>query len=111
MITMNYVMGNSQEFILYVFETSAPHSFGEKWAQGQLESLVPALRKPLRKLGAEYSGQYNFILEVESNIIRIKVKALRAVDASSQKFGEEETGFFCKRSGKNLVSHLPTPDY
>ncbi len=73
----------ARNLYLYVFEISAPRSFGEKWAQGQLKSLVPALCKPSRKLDAEYSGQYDFILEVEGNRIRIEVKASRAVDSDS----------------------------
>ena len=62
---------------LYIFEISAPRTFGEAWAQGHLKELVPALRKPSKKLDPDYAGQYDFILDD----IRIEVKASRAVDA------------------------------
>lgn len=63
---------------LYVFEISAPRSFGEAWAQRHLEELVPDLQKPSKKTDPEYSGQYDFFLAG----IRIEVKASRAVDAN-----------------------------
>ena len=65
---------------LYVFEISAPRSFGEAWAQGHLKELVPDLRKPSKKIDPEYSGQYDFFLDG----IRIEVKASRAVDANME---------------------------
>lgn len=65
---------------LYVFEISAPRSFGEAWAQGHLKELVPNLRKPSKKIDPEYSGQYDFFLDG----IRIEVKASRAVDANME---------------------------
>lgn len=68
---------------LYVFEISAPRGFGERWAQKQLKSLVPVLRKPSRKLDVDYSGQYDLILDLDEGLIRIEVKASRAVDFDS----------------------------
>jgi hypothetical protein len=73
----------SRNLYLYIFEISAPRGFGEKWAQGHLKSLVPALRKPSKKLDPEYSGQYDFILDTNGQKIRIEVKASRAVDFDS----------------------------
>ena len=70
----NYIARN---LYLYVFEISAPRTFGEAWAQGHLKELVPALRKPTRRMDPDYSGQYDFRLDD----IRIEVKASRAVDA------------------------------
>ena len=64
----------SRNLYLYVFEISAPRSFGESWAQGQLKSLVPNLIKPSKKIDKNYSGQYDFYLD--------EVKASRAVDAN-----------------------------
>lgn len=64
---------------LYVFEISAPRTFGESWAQGHLKGFVPELIKPSKKLDKEYSGQYDFFLD---DCIRIEVKASRAVDNS-----------------------------
>lgn len=67
----------ARNLYLYVFEISAPRKFGESWAQGQLKGLVPALRKPTKRIDPDYSGQYDFRLDA----IRIEVKASRAVDA------------------------------
>ena len=67
----------ARNLYLYIFEISAPRSFGEAWAQGHLKELVPDLEKPSKKADPDYSGQYDFYLEG----IRIEVKASRAVDA------------------------------
>ncbi len=65
---------------LSIFEISAPRGFGEKWAQGHLKELVPALEKPSKKKDEYYSGQYDLWLDKK---IRIEVKASRAVDSES----------------------------
>jgi hypothetical protein len=70
----------ARNLYLYVFEISAPRTFGEAWAQGQLKSLVPALQKPSKARDPEYSGQYDFYLDG----IRIEVKASRAVDSETE---------------------------
>ena len=67
----------ARNMFLYIFEISAPRTFGESWAQGHLKELVPDLQKPSRKLDPEYSEQYDFLL----GDIKIEVKASRAVDA------------------------------
>ena len=67
----------SRNLYLYIFEISAPRTFGESWAQGHLKELVPSLRKPSKKMDRDYSGQYDLYLDG----IRIEVKASRAVDA------------------------------
>ena len=69
----------ARNLYLHVFEISAPRTFGEAWAQGHLKELVPALRKPSKRVDPDYSGQYDFLLDD----IRIEVKASRAVDADS----------------------------
>jgi len=68
----------ARNLYLYIFEISAPRSFGESWAQGHLKELVPSLRKPSKKTDPAYSGQYDLYLDG----IRIEVKASRAVDAN-----------------------------
>ncbi len=74
----NYI---SRNLYLYIFEISAPRTFGEAWAQGHLKELIPDLVKPSKKLDPNYAGQYDFLLE---NKIRIEVKASRAVDSSME---------------------------
>ncbi len=73
----------ARNMYLYVFEISAPRGFGETWAQGHLKGLVPDLVKPTKKLDKNYSGQYDFLLEHNQSIIRIEVKASRAVDGDN----------------------------
>ncbi len=68
----------ARNLYLYIFEISAPRTFGETWAQGHLKELVPELQKPSRKSDPEYSGQYDLYLDG----IRVEVKASRAVDAN-----------------------------
>jgi hypothetical protein len=69
----------ARNLYLYIFEISAPRTFGEAWAQGHLKELVPELAKPSKKLDPNFSGQYDFLLDGN---IRIEVKAPPAVDAT-----------------------------
>jgi hypothetical protein len=64
---------------LYIFEITAPRTFGETWAQRHLNELVPELKRPSRDYHSEYSGEYDFWYEG----VRIEVKASRAVKRSS----------------------------
>ena len=75
----------ARNMYLYIFEISAPRGFGEQWAQGHLKELVPELIKPTKKLDKKYSGQYDFLYKPsEKQVIKIEVKASRAVDFNSQ---------------------------
>jgi len=64
---------------LYIFEITAPRTFGETWAQRHLSELVPELRRPSKMLDDNYAGQYDFWYEG----IRVEVKASRAVKRQS----------------------------
>ena len=64
---------------LYVFEITAPRTFGETWAQRHLNEVVPELQRPSVSYDPDYSGQYDFWY----NGIRIEVKASRAVRRKS----------------------------
>lgn len=65
---------------LYLFEITAPRTFGETWAQRHLNEVVPELRRPSKDLDPDYDpGQYDFWYEG----IRIEVKASRAVRRKS----------------------------
>lgn len=64
---------------LYVFEITAPRTFGETWAQRHLNELVQELKRPSSSLDPNYSGQYDFWYDG----IRIEVKASRAVKRES----------------------------
>jgi hypothetical protein len=60
---------------LYVFEITAPRTFGETWAQQHLNALVPELDRPSKDFDTDYAGQYDFWYDG----ISIEVKASRAV--------------------------------
>jgi type I restriction/modification enzyme len=60
---------------LYVFEITAPRTFGEAWAQRHLNELIPELDRPSKDFDKNYTGQYDFWY----NGISIEVKASRAV--------------------------------
>ena len=64
---------------LYVFEITAPRTFGDTWAQQHLNEVVPELQRPSTSYDPGYSGQYDFWY----NGIRIEVKASRAVRRKS----------------------------
>ena len=75
----------ARNMYLFIFEISAPRGFGEQWAQGHLKELVPELIKPTKKLDKKYSGQYDFMYKLSGKqIIKVEVKASRAVDFNSQ---------------------------
>lgn len=64
---------------LYVFEITAPRTFGETWAQRHLNEVVPELKRPSTVYDPKYSGQYDFWYDG----IKIEVKASRAVKRKS----------------------------
>ena len=70
----------NRNLYLSLFEISAPRGFGDKWAFGHLMQLVPDFERPSKKIDPEYSNQYDLILKWDSHIIKIEVKASRAVD-------------------------------
>lgn len=64
---------------LYVFEITAPRTFGETWAQRHLVEVVPELEYPSPVKDPEYKGQYDLLFKG----IKIEVKASRAVKRKS----------------------------
>lgn len=48
---------------LYIFEISAPRGFGDRWAFGHLKELIPAFKRPSKKLDSDYSGEYDLWLD------------------------------------------------
>lgn len=89
----------ARNMYLYIFEIGSPRGFGEQWAQGHLKELVPDLVKPTRKLEANYKGDYDFILPHGRTLIRIEVKASRAVnDESSEPLYVKALPFESKHS-------------
>lgn len=64
---------------LWLFEISAPRSFGERFAQTYVQGKCSKLTPPSKKLDANYVGEYDLWLDG----ITIEVKASRAVDSAS----------------------------
>jgi len=89
----------SRNMYLYIFEIASPRGFGERWAQGQLMSLEEDFLKPTKKLDDNYSGQYDIALDYGGDLIKIEVKASRAVDKKSKE------PLFVK--ALSLASHQP----
>ena len=75
-IRNNYLNRNKY---LYIYEITAPRTFGETWAERHLNEIVPELERPSSQKDSEYSGQYDFWFDG----IRIEVKASRAVNRKS----------------------------
>lgn len=85
---------------LWIFEISAPRSFGEGFAQTYVQAKCPKLQKPSKKLDANYNGQYDLWLDG----ITIEVKASRAVDSDSDKPLYMKA--LSKNSDKNLLMNF-----
>jgi hypothetical protein len=80
-IRQDYINANPN---LWIFEISAPRSFGEKFAQTYLMGMCSSLKKPSKKIDKNYTSEYDLYLEDKTlGGIKIEVKASRAVDASS----------------------------
>jgi hypothetical protein len=76
----------NRNIYLYVFEISAPRTFGDTWGFGHLKAVEPDLQRPNKKIDTTYNGEYDLYLDwinPEDNTthhIKIEVKASRAVD-------------------------------
>lgn len=69
---------------LHIFEKyGSPTSFGITWAQSQIHSIAPELKKPTKKEYPDFDNEYDFLYEHKKNVVRIEVKASRAVDSKS----------------------------
>lgn len=58
----------------------SPRVFGEIWAQQHLIELDSRFKKPSKQIDKKYSGDYDLYLENGKKIIRIEVKASRAIN-------------------------------
>ena len=58
----------------------SPRVFGEIWAQQHLIELDPRFKKPTKLIDKKYSGDYDLYLEGGKEVIRIEVKASRAIN-------------------------------
>lgn len=104
-LTFNQYIDIRTEYInrnpnLWIFEISAPRSFGEGFAQTYVQAKCPQLQKPSKKLDSQYTGQYDFWLDG----IAIEVKASRVVDSDSDKPLYMKA--LSKNSDKNLLMNF-----
>lgn len=58
----------------------SPRVFGEIWAQQHLIELDSKFKKPSKLVDKKYSGDYDLYLENEKKIIKVEVKASRAIN-------------------------------
>lgn len=65
---------------LWIFELSAPRTFGEKYGQTLLQSISANLKIPDKNLDPNYNGEYDLWLDG----IKVEVKASRATDKNSE---------------------------
>lgn len=76
----------NRNIFLYVFEISAPRSFGDTWGFGHLNGVEPDLKRPSKKIDSTYKGEYDLYLDwtnpndKTAHYIKVEVKASRAVD-------------------------------
>jgi hypothetical protein len=73
----------SRNMYLYIFEIASPRKFGEMWAQGHIMEIAPSFIKPSKKYDYSYNGEYDLVLPYKDDIIKVEVKASRAVDGDS----------------------------
>jgi len=58
----------------------SPRVFGEIWAQQHLVDLDSRFKKPSKQIDKKYSGDYDLYLENRKKIIKVEVKASRAIN-------------------------------
>jgi len=58
----------------------SPRVFGEIWAQQHLVDIDKRFKKPSKKIDKNYSGDYDLYLENGKKIIKVEVKACRAIN-------------------------------
>jgi hypothetical protein len=73
-IRTEYVNANPN---LWIFEMSAPRTFGESYAQNFVTAKCSKLKRPSKILDPTYNGEYDLWLDG----IKIEVKASRATDS------------------------------
>lgn len=58
----------------------SPRVFGEIWAQQHLVDLDSRFKKPSKRIDKKYSGDYDLYIENGKKIIKVEVKASRAIN-------------------------------
>lgn len=58
----------------------SPRIFGEIWTQQHLIAVDSHFKKPSKEIDKKYSGDYDLYIENEKKIIKVEVKASRAIN-------------------------------
>jgi len=58
----------------------SPRVFGEIWAQQHLIDIDARFKKPSKEIDKKYSGDYDLYIENGKKIIKVEVKACRAIN-------------------------------
>ncbi len=78
----------------------SPRVFGEIWAQQHLIDIDPKFKKPSKVIDKDYSGDYDLYIENKQKIIKVEVKASRAIDTKIR--GGLETKALSFQSGEHF---------
>jgi len=58
----------------------APRIFGEQWAQQHLMDIDNRFKKPSRAIDKKFQGEYDLYIPYNKGIIKVEVKACRAIN-------------------------------
>ena len=73
-LKLNYEKRNKN---LDIIRITSPRTFGESWAENHVVEVVPILKSTK---GTEAKGKYDVFYKNEKNVVKIEVKAGRAID-------------------------------
>lgn len=83
---------------LYLYNLS-PRVFGEIWAQQHFIDIDSMFQKPSKEIDKKYSGDYDLYLENDKKVIKIEIKASRAINTKIR--GGLETKALRFKSGES----------
>jgi len=58
----------------------APRIFGEQWAQQHLMDIDGRFKKPTKNIDPKFQGEYDLYIPFKKKIIKVEVKACRAIN-------------------------------
>ncbi|PIS14469.1 hypothetical protein COT64_02505 [Candidatus Shapirobacteria bacterium CG09_land_8_20_14_0_10_39_12] len=67
----------------------SPRRFGDIWAKQHLQDIDNRFQEPSKKIDLNYQGEYDLYLPQKEGIVKIEIKACRAIN--TKKAGELET--------------------
>lgn len=62
----------------------APRIFGETWAQQHLMAIDSRFKKPSKSVDKNYDGDYDLFTDKKDEIIKVEVKASRAINTKAR---------------------------